>query len=129
MVQTIFEKYLNGYSIVALQKLLKEMSIPSPSGKENWNKRSIERILENEKYTGDVIIFKTKATEEKDHKRVTNLDGKKYKGKNCVPAIITKEIYDAVQTERKRRTNIETDENGNHRRKHKYSTKHKDAIL
>lgn len=129
VVQMIYEKYLNGYSIVALQKLLKELSVPSPRGKETWNKRSIECILENEKYTGDVIIFKTKAAGEKGHKRATNLDGRKYKGKDCVPAIITKEIFDAVQNERKRRTNIETDENGNHRRKHKYSTKHMDAIL
>ena len=50
-------------------------------------------------------------------------------GKNCVSAIITKEIFDAVQKERKRRTNIETDENGSRRRKHKYSTKRKKAIL
>ena len=68
--------------------------------------------MENEKYTGDVIIFKTKVAGEKGHKRATNLDGRKYKGKDCVPAIITKEIFDAVQNERKHRTNIETDENG-----------------
>ena len=105
------------------------MSVPSPRGKETWNKRSIGLILENEKYTGNVIIFKTKTTQGKEHKRVENLDEGRYMGKNCVSAIITKEIFDAVQNERKRRTNIETDENGNHRRKHKYSTKRKEAIL
>ena len=46
IVQMIFEKYLQGYSILGLQRFLKEMSIPSPSGKDMWN-QEIYRACSN----------------------------------------------------------------------------------
>ena len=103
--------------------MLKEMQMPSPTGNENWSKKTIENILTNEKYTGDVIVMKTKTSPDKGHKRIQNLDEPKYMIKDLIPSIIAKDIFDAVQEERKRRCNIETDENGTHRKKEKYSSK------
>lgn len=123
VVQLIYSKYLEGYSIVGLQKMLREMQILSPSGNEAWSKKTIENVLTNEKYTGDVIVMKAKTSSKKGHKREPNTDGQKYMIQDFIPAIITKDMFDAVQEERKRRSNIETDESGTHRKKEKYSSK------
>ena len=103
--------------------MLKELQIPSPSGNELWSKKTLENILTNEKYTGDVIVMKTRVSSQKGHKREQNTGGQKYMIQDFVPAIITKETFDAVQEERKRRSNIEKDETGSHRKKEKYSSK------
>ena len=57
IVKQIFDWYLEGYSIVGLIKLLHENNIPSPRGKEKWSKRSLETMLSNEKYIGNVHLF------------------------------------------------------------------------
>jgi len=122
VVLMIYENYLNGMSIVGLQKLLHEKGIPTASGKEIWSKKAIEHILTNEKYTGSVIVMKTKHSDTDKHKVVENT-GEKFMISDIHPAIINKEIFDAVQAERERRTNIAEDENGKHRKKEKYSSK------
>ena len=123
VVQLIYSKYLGGYSIVGIQKMLREMQIPSPSGNEKWSKKTIENVLKNEKYTGDVIVMKTRTSSQKGYKRVPNADGQKYMIQDFIPAIITKDLFDAAQEERKRRCNVEIDETGSHRKKEKYSSK------
>ncbi len=35
---------------------LENSSIKSPTGKEKWSKRTIQKILINEKYIGNVIL-------------------------------------------------------------------------
>lgn len=50
-VQKIYELYLNGYSILAIIRYLEEECIKSPTGKEQWAKRTIDTMLSNEKYT------------------------------------------------------------------------------
>ncbi|MCE5342206.1 MAG: recombinase family protein, partial [Eubacteriales bacterium] len=45
--------YLDGASIIGIQRQLATNGVLSPSGKEAWSKRSIEQILQNEKYIGD----------------------------------------------------------------------------
>lgn len=123
VVQMIYSSYLDGMSIIGIQKKLKELNIPTSTGKEVWSKKAIENILTNEKYTGDVVVLKTKTSPEKGHKRVKNTDSNKYMIQDFIPSIITKEIFDKVQAERKNRTNIETDGSGTHRKETKYSSK------
>ena len=53
---------------------------------------------------------------DREHKRVENKYGKKYGIKDNVPVIITKEVFKAVKEERERRSNIEVDERGKHRK-------------
>lgn len=57
VVRDIFRWYLDGASVLGIIKKLVEAGIPSPTGKEQWNKRAIEKMLENEKYTGTVTLF------------------------------------------------------------------------
>lgn len=106
--------YISGQSVVGIIKELAKRKILSPKGKENWNKRSIEWILSNEKYTGDVELLKFGKRE------VHCLASGSH------PAIISKEVFEAVQMEKVRRSNVVRDENGNRRKSEKYSSKHKD---
>lgn len=58
-VRLIFDLYLKGYSILAIIRELQQQSIKSPTGNDQWSKRTIDTILANEKYTGDVIVLKS----------------------------------------------------------------------
>ena len=122
VVQDIFKMYLSGSSIVGIQKELARREIPSPTGKTKWCKRSLDTMLSNEKYMGDAIVFKTYT---KKNVRVQNMDGShdKYVISGNHPAIISSEMFNAVQDEKKRRSNIEKGEAGVRRKETKYSSK------
>ncbi len=125
VVQLIFDMYLQGKSIVGIKKELEKQHIPSPSGKEQWYNRTIDSILSNEKYVGDVIVFKTYTTGFPNRKRITNSGEKsKYLSAKSHPAIISRENF-AVQKEKSRRSNVIRDENGVRRKNTKYSSKRK----
>ena len=117
VVKLIFDLYLGGKSVLGIVKELKERSIKSPTGKDNWPKRSIEEMLSNEKYIGVSVV------------NVGGKEGQIYKLNNSHPAIISKEMFDAVQEEKLKRSNIVADENGIHRNTTKYSSKNKNRIL
>lgn len=124
VVQLIFDMYLQDKSIVGIKKELEKQHIPSPSGKEQWYNRTIDSILSNEKYVGDVIIFKTYTTGFPNRKRITNSGEKsKYLSAKSHPAIISREDFDAVQEEKSRRSNVIRDEDGIRRKNTKYSSK------
>ena len=110
-VKLIYDLYLSGQSVVGIIKELAKRKILSPKGKENWNKRSIEWILSNEKYTGNVELLKSSKSEVH------------YLASGSHPAIISKEVFEAVQMEKGRRSNIVRDENGRRRKSNKYSSK------
>lgn len=112
-VRDIFRWYLDGASVLGIIKKLYDVGILSPTGKEKWNKRTIETMLSNEKYTGTVTLLDS-ATQEYE-----------YQMKECIPPIITESEFRAVQEEKKNRSNIVTDDEGTHRSSKKYSSKKK----
>ena len=112
--------YLSGKSVVGIIASLYELKIPSPTGKEKWSKRSIEVMLKNKEYTGDVVILKKYADTTKPVDSVSHIT---YLATASHPAIITGEQFSEVQAERARRSNIVVDENGSHRKNSKYSSK------
>ena len=112
-VRDIFRWYLDGESVLGIIKKLYNAGIPSPYGKEKWNKHLIEIMLANKKYTGTVTLLDS-ATQEYE-----------YQIKDCIPPIITESEFRAVQEERAKRSNVVTDENGTHRSSKKYSSKKK----
>lgn len=57
-VQLIVDAYLHGATIKQIVDLLQELRIPSPTDREKWCQKSIDDILSNEKYVGDVILMK-----------------------------------------------------------------------
>lgn len=110
-VKIIFDLYLNGQSVLGIIKELEKRKILSPTGKEKWCKRTIDVMLSNEKYTGDVRLLKTGKSEVH------------YLATDNHQAIISKETFEAVQIEKKRRSNIVKDKNGTRRKDKKYSSK------
>lgn len=112
-VRNIFRWYLDGASVLGIIKKLYDAGVLSPTGKERWNKRTIETMLSNEKYTGTVTLLDS-TTQEYE-----------YQMKECIPPIITENEFRAVQEEKKKRSNIVTDDEGTHRSSKKYSSKKK----
>lgn len=110
-VKLIFELYLGGQSVLGIVKELEKKKILSPTGKEKWCKRTIDVMLSNEKYTGDVKLMKS-----------GNSDVQ-YLSEDNNPAIISKEVFEAVQVEKRRRSNVVTDDVGTHRSSKRYSSK------
>ena len=111
VVRLIFDLYFGGKSILGIVKKLKERSIKSPTGKDNWPKRSIEEMLSNEKYIGVSVV------------NVGGEESQVYKLNNSHPAIISNEIFDAVQEEKLKRSNVELTDDGMKRKSNKYSSK------
>lgn len=128
IVRFIFKQYLRGASIVGIKKLLESKGDPSPTGKTVWCNGTIDKMLSNEKYIGDVMIFKTITIGHPERKRVKNMgQSEQYLCASQHPAIISRQDFDTVQTEKKRRCNIVEDENGRHRAVHKYSSQKTDV--
>lgn len=115
-VQFIFESYLAGYGILGLRKLLLDKGINSPTNKILWCKQSIEMILNNNKYTGDSIILDPEKTQ-------SGRDGYCVYGHH--PAVISREMFEAVQIVMVSRSNVIQTETGKTRKSTKYSSKRK----
>lgn len=112
-VKLIYDLYLSDQSVVGIIKELEKRKILSPTGKMKWCKRTIDVMLSNEKYTGDVELLKSSKNE------------LHYLASGSHPAIISKETFEAVQIEKVRRSNVVKDENGSKRKSEKYSSKDK----
>jgi hypothetical protein len=107
-VQLIFNAYLQGATIKQIVDLLKELHIPSPTGKEKWCQKSIDDILSNEKYVGDVVLMKTIRIGGPGSRRIKNRgEAVQYTATASPQAIITREQFEAAQRERERRCNVE----------------------
>ena len=111
VVKLIFDLYLGGKSILGIVEELKDRNIKSPTGKDDWPKRSVEEMLSNEKYIGISAV------------NVGCKEGQIYKLNNSHPSIIPKEMFDTVQEEKKHRSNVELTSDGIKRKSQKYSSK------
>jgi site-specific DNA recombinase len=120
VVQIIYELYINGYSILAIIRYLKEECIKSPTGKDHWAKRKIDTMLSNEKYTSNVVVGKTYGLEYPNNNRKINKgEFQKYLSMDCHFPIISQELFDKVQLEKARRSNIQVvDDNVTRRTTH-----------
>ena len=112
-VKLIFSLYLSGYSLSKIAKELKAKGILSPTGKEIWTSMTIDKILTNEKYVGSVILQKTYIPDVLKQKQKKN-DGEiaRYLYENNHVGIIDQAMFEAVQEERNRRTNVELNGKG-----------------
>ena len=83
---------------------LKEEGVPGWNGEPKWRASTIERMLENEKYKGDVLMQKTYTVDFLARKRMKN-EGElpMYLIEDNHPAIIKRVTWEAVQLEKQRR--------------------------
>ena len=103
-IRMIFQSYLNGDSVDEIKACLEGKGILTPTGKKEWNKQSIVRILRNEKYMGDILLQKTYTTSLFEGKiKKNNGELPQYYIKNNHPAIISRKMFHQVQEELARR--------------------------
>lgn len=106
-VRMIFEAYINGASIGKIQGMLESEAIPSPTGKSLWCKRTIDMMLSNEKYCGNIMLMKTISEDRIGSKRVMNIgQAPRYMSVDNHPPIVSKETFDRVQEEKLRRSHV-----------------------
>ena len=101
IVRAIFNLYLANKSMNEIIAYLEGNHYLTGAGKEKWHRQNIMIILQNEKYCGDLLLHKTVVTNFLTHKPKDNRDGKYadlYLVKNHHPAIISREVFDLVQT-------------------------------
>ena len=97
----IFHHFMNGDSLGKISNALARMGIASPTGKTTWSRETISKLLANEKYVGDVVLGKTIVI---DGVQVKSHDvDKLVLMKAHHPAIISHELFNAVQQEKRKR--------------------------
>ncbi|MTI71100.1 MAG: recombinase family protein [Firmicutes bacterium] len=104
IVKRIYNEFLEGKGINRIAKDLEKDKMPTWNGAFKWYPSTIKKILTNEKYKGDALLQKTYTVDFLTKKRVKN-NGQvpKYYVEESHPAIIDKDIWQAVQLEMKRR--------------------------
>ena len=103
--RSIYDQYLQGASLRMIKLSLEGKAVPNPTGGAKWDISQIRSILGNEKYCGDVLMQKT-FTQDCINKKVIKNTGQfpMYLIQNNHPAIVSREIYRAVQAEKTRRS-------------------------
>ena len=107
VIRMIFRLYLTGYSLSRISEELKTMFLPSPSGKGTWSSQTLDRVLSNEKYTGNVLLQKTYVQDFLTGKQIKN-SGQcdRYFIAHHHSPIISQDDFDKAQQEKKRRSNV-----------------------
>lgn len=97
-VKLIFFMYLYGNTFNQIAETLTELKRCTKKGNIIWSASSIQQILQNERYCGDVLAHKTFTPNYLDHKsKRNNRDRNQYLQKNHHEAIITRDDFNAVQ--------------------------------
>lgn len=82
-------------------------------GKDKWYESTVHYILNNERYMGDALLQKSYTTETLPFKRKMNHgELPKYYVENSNPPIVSREIYQAVQTLQNSRKNVYSNSKG-----------------
>ncbi len=104
IVKRIFREYLEGASCKKIGRGLERDGILTVRGSSRWHDSTIRKILENEKYMGDVLLQKTYTVDFLRKKRVVN-NGvmPQYYIEGHHEPIIPKELFLKVQEEIARR--------------------------
>lgn len=104
IVRRIYKEYLDGKGTNRIAREFEEEGIIGWNGKVKWYESTIRGILTNEKYKGDALLQKTYTVDFLTKKRVQN-NGEvpQYYVEESHPAIIDKEMWEAVQLEMERR--------------------------
>ena len=125
IVRRIYREYLQGLSMDKIAAGLEADGILTGAGKTKWHTSTINKILRNEKYIGDALLQKTYVVDCITHKSKRNDDRPQYYVENNHPPIVSREVFDRVQTEMARRTSKRrVKEKGTKTESGKYSSKY-----
>ena len=114
IVRLIYKLFLDGKTPRGICKELEKMGIPTVSGKPKWSTSTVQSILTNEKYKGDALLQK-KFTVDFLTKKMKGNEGEvpQYYVEDSHPPIVTKLLFDVVQTEIARRQKLGKRYSGN----------------
>ena len=103
-VRLIYQWYLDGLTCTQICRRLEGMGVKSPAGKDRWHTGTLYSILTNEKYKGSALLQKRYVPDFLTKKQKVN-EGElpKYYIEDSHPAIVSKEMFEAVQAERQKR--------------------------
>lgn len=106
-VQLIYRLFMQGQTPCAIAKYLTDRNISTPTGKDTWRHRTVENILSNEKYKGDVRLQKCYTVDFLSKKRKAD-EGEvpQYYVEGSHDAIIEPAEWQFVQMEIQRRKNL-----------------------
>lgn len=93
-MRQIYQWRVHGYTLRRISKLLLEKGITAPKGGKRWGIETLNKLLHNEKYTGNVMLQKTYVPNALAGKQEKN-NGQtpKYYVEHTHKEIITKEIF------------------------------------
>lgn len=95
IVKLVFDAFLSGKSTSAIAEELKEKDVRTKKG-GYWRSRTVNAMLKNEKYTGDVI-FQKSWSDDSFNRHINCGDMDQYVVKDHHEAIISREEFEAVQ--------------------------------
>lgn len=72
IVRKIFDLYIQGNGVRKIKRYLEEHGIKTVTGKSEWSTSTIDRMLSNEKYVGEVLMQKTYTSDFLTGKREKN---------------------------------------------------------
>ena len=123
VIRLIFNSYLQGDSLQSIKAKL-ETAGALTSGNTAWSAQSIQRILQNEKYCGDVLLQKTFTEDVLTgvHKKNTG-QLPQYYIENYHEGIVSKQMFREVQAEIARR-NSKSAANQRKRRRGRYNSRY-----
>jgi len=98
VVRWIFDRYLSGDSLGKIVAGLEQQGILSPTGKPKWNREAVNKLISNEKYTGQVLLQKTVSVGGSQMKNDGFMD--QYLCTGTHEAIMSDEMFQAVQHEK-----------------------------
>lgn len=129
VIREIFERYYAGDSLTGICTYLNNNQIVPPGKKKDrWYPSTLQTILRNEKYKGDVLTQKTFCSDLLSHKREKNTGQlAQHYLENHHEAIIDRELFDKVQAEYARRNAkkvIKTDGTQEAQKKGRYNSKY-----
>lgn len=104
IVESIYQMFMRGQTPESIARYLNKDGIPGWSGKANWYPSSVQKMLHNERYKGDLLLQKTVTIDFLNKKRaVNNGHANQYYVEHNHEPIIEPWIWDAVQLEFERR--------------------------
>jgi site-specific DNA recombinase len=98
IVRLIYSLRLQGLSLRQIAKELALKGIRSPRGSQRWGPETLNKILANEKYTGNVLLQKTVVDDFLSGSQAKNFGQEKnYYIVNSNPPIVSQVLFDNVQ--------------------------------
>ena len=98
VVQRIFNMYISGIGTGRIAKILTKEKVKTSTGKDYWQQNTVCRILNNEKYIGNILSQQYYVEDPLTHKNVRNYGEKEmYRTVNHHEAIIDMNTWNKAQ--------------------------------